>query len=205
MSYINNIIDLEPTYIGFGSSDGSNLLTGSANFIYSEPDGLLKVSDVSGNRYLYTSGSDGFFGLGNIDGTANGNNIFISDANDHAYYDNTAHTGKFGINTNTPDVALTVVGDAKITYPSAINFIKDGANANTTVYISNGVQIGDESGLYSYEGDAMIATYDYTSNKFYYGGTNSVTIDYSGGSGMTLVGINAPTPSVALDGGCEPI
>ena len=99
--------------------------------------------------------------------------------------------GNVGINTSTPAVALDVVGDAYFNFPSAVVFNKSGFDG---VFISADVNVGDEAGLYSSLADQMIATHNPLNNKYYYG-NGTLLVDGQDG----YVGINNPTPSVALD------
>lgn len=111
MSYTEKIPPLlTSTQIAFG--DGSNLLTGSSGLIY-DPAGYF-YAEFGGNRYFSIQPDDDQFGFGDLFNTGTGDKIQVSLNGSIAYYDNTAHTGKFGINTASPTVALDVVGDAKI-------------------------------------------------------------------------------------------
>ena len=52
--------------------------------------------------------------LGDVENVDGGDKLFLSDGG-VAYYDNTAHTGFFGINQSAPTVALDVNGSLKVT------------------------------------------------------------------------------------------
>ena len=54
------------------------------------------------------------FGIGDIEGRANGNSFNVDEGNNLAYYDNAGHNGFFGRNTTSPTVQLDVVGTANI-------------------------------------------------------------------------------------------
>jgi len=52
--------------------------------------------------------------LGDVENVDGGDKLFLSDGG-VAYYDNTAHTGFFGINQSAPTVALDVNGSLNVT------------------------------------------------------------------------------------------
>jgi len=68
----------------------------------------LSIGRVSSANYLYVSNGTSKISIGDEFGNVNGNNILVDDDNSLAYYDNTAHAGFFGINTNAPTGELNV-------------------------------------------------------------------------------------------------
>ncbi len=98
---------LTATYIGYG--DGSNLLTGGADFVYDVSNSIFSVG-FGGSSYLNINQDQRKYSIGDFSVSSNGNLFQVDDDNSLSYYDNTAHTGKFGINTSTPSSALDVVG-----------------------------------------------------------------------------------------------
>jgi hypothetical protein len=72
------------------------------------------------------------YGFGDLSTAHNGGKFFLNDAANKSYYDNTSHTGNFGINTSTPSVSLDVVGDAKIinSDPATVTLHAQSENAS---------------------------------------------------------------------------
>lgn len=71
--------------------------------------------------------------FGNYNASQNGNTFTIDDANALAYYDNTAHTGFFGINKNTPVASLDINGNL------AVN---DGSNQGIGIFSEASTSVG---------------------------------------------------------------
>jgi len=74
--------------------------------------------------------SEGTSKLGDYQDLVNGNVLVVDDINNLTYYDNTAHTAFFGINTAAPTVALHSVGDFNIGTPGSKLL---GASGITTI------------------------------------------------------------------------
>ncbi len=164
---------LTSTYIGYG--DGSNLLTGSVGLRYDISNKYFQVG-FSGNDYLIVN--EGGIQAGDINGNLNGNKLLIDDVNNLAYYDNPVHTGKFGINTSTPSVALDVVGDVNFASASYTNGLFHIDGDGGIVEIGAIGIVGGTSLIIDDSNDAV-----YVDNSFH----------------NILFGINTSTPSVALD------
>lgn len=182
---------LTSTYVGYG--DGSGLLTGSSDFTW---DGSLlnvigNVNTISNSVLFngnvnYTGGmllleDNGTFSIGEL-GNANGNKISIEATNDLAYYDNTAHTGKFGVNTSTPGATVDIVGDR-------LNLAAPGSDGIALIdrFSTDGIRGLTDGGADN------IAVYDAPNGKYYFGSAGVIT------TVGALVGINTSTPTVALD------
>jgi hypothetical protein len=172
---VGTIPSLTSTYVGYG--DGSNLLTGSDQFTYDGTNLALGQDGV--NLTFFARGDNHNVYIGDLDAETNGNQIRLTNTANLAYYDNTAHTGKFGINTNAPDVALTVFGDTKI-YNSTYG---DGF---LSVYPSAGTATIGDGG--SFVNGTQLTIVDGDNKGFF---TNGATTG--------KFGINTSTPSVALD------
>lgn len=127
---------LPATQIAFG--DGSNLLTGNSGLIFN--DGTEFHAEISGIGFR----ANGDVDMGDYNNTNTGDNFKVSPSGGVAYYDNTSHTGKFGINT-VPLVALDVVGDVKTLgyFLAANSAYPDGL---IEIQASGNVVIGDGGG-----------------------------------------------------------
>jgi hypothetical protein len=86
--------------------------------------------------------------LGDWAGAFNGTKILVDDENNLAFFDNTAHTGFFGINITVPTVALDVVGEVKISSLDTDNTAPTTSGATRMV-------ISDDNGLLSFSSDAV--------------------------------------------------
>lgn len=181
--------------IGFG--DGSNLMTGSPNFVWDNSsqtlsdggangieivatDTKLTLTNNSGNPLVIQSpnggGVDIDAGIGggvSIAGLAGITN-FTADATVMSY-DTPSHTGKFGINTTDPLVALDVIGEINLRNAGGDYNISSSGSALTL----HGV---DEIDLIS-------------SSVIVFG--NQLTVDNN--SHSAVIGINKGAPAVALD------
>jgi hypothetical protein len=91
---------------------------------------------VSGSKQFLADGSTGLLSIGDGIVNDNGTALTVDVTNSLAYFDNTAHTGLFGINTSTPTVALDVVG--------AVNL--DAGSATHSIISTGITQIGDIGG-----------------------------------------------------------
>ena len=104
---------LTATEIAYGN--GSNLMTSSPFFTYDTNGGGVFNVGFGGNDYLTLDVPTKLYRFGDVGDANNGNKTVVDEANNLAYYKNIANTGKFGINTSTPSVALDVVGAIKAT------------------------------------------------------------------------------------------
>ena len=158
--------------------------------------GILATADAGGNTKfigLGIAGTESFQlwtgGEYRFNGSANGMQVNFSDAPSTAYYDNTAHTGKFGINTSSPSVALDVVGNSLFNISNKILAIDVNiVDAEIGIY---------EGGL----GGNLIAGKNTTDNTFIYA-NGFFRIDNTLNNCVYLgskFGINTNSPSVALD------
>jgi len=113
------------TYIGGGYNTQNHGHFNETYFKYTNAGSTEDYFVVDASGYIRSSFNGGKilnldvgakqYSIGDIDGIINGNLFTVYDQDNSAYYDNTAHTGKFGINTSSPTVALDVVGDTKLT------------------------------------------------------------------------------------------
>lgn len=88
---------------------------------------------TAGTTTFLLDKTNGLYQIGDIQASVNGNYFTVDDANNKAYYDNTAHTGKFGINTNAPAQPLHVVGIARITGTGSTATTLTGRDTNTDI------------------------------------------------------------------------
>lgn len=166
---IQDIVDLAnpsltATQIAFG--DGSNLMTSSSALIFN--DGTEFHAVISGVGFRSTGQVD----VGDYGAFAFGDNLHIDPSTSLAYYDNTAHTGKFGINTGTPSGELEV--------KSGNNPFLLIDNANTGLF-----RIGDMN--VASAGNNI--TIDNVNNLAYYNNDGS----------FGKFGVNTSTPNFELD------
>ncbi len=130
--------------IAFGS--GSNLMTSSADFVYDVSSELFSVG-FNGNPFLGLDRSSTEYSFGDFLNSNNGNYLRVVDDSNWAYYDNSAHTGKFGINTSSPSVALDVVGNVKLA--SGSTYTEGLINATeSTGLVRLGDGVGEGNGVY---------------------------------------------------------
>ncbi len=117
------------TYIG-GSYNSQNHGHFNENFFtYTNANGSEKYLNINipDNEFSNSLASGGGFGkrllinmtertytLGDVENVDGGDKLFLGDGG-VAYYDNTAHTGFFGINQSAPTVALDVNGSLNVT------------------------------------------------------------------------------------------
>ena len=119
-----------------GTSNTSHQFYGQSGdtnfFLISDSDGeevMKGQGSVGGGNLIYTFGDNA--------GAGNANVLVVDEGNSKAYYDNDAHTGKFGINTSTPTKPLQVTGQIS----SSGGFI-GGATQNTGSYDFPGAIVG---------------------------------------------------------------
>lgn len=189
------------TYTRIAIGDVNNLMTSSVNFTFDDP--TLKIGVVSSNLSLQVG--NGYFATGDIEGNiSNGNKFIVDDGSDWAFFDNTAHTGKFGINTSTPSVALDVVGDVNVkggSYNSLFHTtltdgtwnIGDAAGDVGTPYISG---LASTIELYASSGYTLSGSGATTIASISGTGTRMVTADATGilgTGGIVTSGTYTPT------------
>lgn len=127
---------LTATQIAFG--DGSNLMTSSSDLTWDGSVYFINGKLLAGQSaaIIETDISRGIVKIGDIALAANGNVIWNDDQNSKAYYNNTAHNGKFGINTSSPIVAADIVGDINV----------HGTNGSGLKTLADNTTIGDVFG-----------------------------------------------------------
>ena len=124
-------------------------------------------SDDTGFKTIRASG------LTQIGDVAGGNNLFIvNNPSGLAYYDNTAHDGKFGINRAAPSVALDVLGDINIVdgVGGAAGIGTNGTNQTTILGDWNGNSDGTKITI---NDNVTTITYDASGGHIF---NNSVTL-----------------------------
>jgi len=176
------IPSLTATQIAFG--DGSGVMTSSGDFTYDSTGKAFDISFSTGS-VLRANNITGDFWIGDVANIGNGNALYLQDIASKAYYDNTNHTGKFGINTSTPAEALDVVGGA---------LINGNTNANSIILKTIGnTELGDvDNNTYlTLEGnDNSDKAYLFTQNGFGINTNNPENL-------LHLVGASS-TPSLRL-------
>lgn len=150
----STVPSLTATQIAFG--DGSNLMRSSSSFTFdgtnfvAEANGSIQPQRTGGVFGLVASGSNkimvntttGLVQLGDVDNNSFGDIFTMNEQVSSAYYDNTAHNGKFGINTDTPGFALDMYGQ--------INVLSNNADLGALQYtyadgVSNNIFIFNET------------------------------------------------------------
>lgn len=76
----------------------------------------------------------------------NMNSLYVDDINNKALYDNYNHTGKFGINTNAPDSAFTLVGGMKVSGGARFTGLIQNTTLDTT---TKKIVVADANGVLS--------------------------------------------------------
>lgn len=143
------------TYIG-GAYNSQNHGHFNENFFtYTNANGSEKYLNINipDNEFSNSLASGGGFGkrllinmtertytLGDVENVDGGDKLFLSDGG-VAYYDNTAHTGFFGINQSAPTVALDVNGSLNVTGTARVqssltlgNLSSDPTGSNGMIY-----------------------------------------------------------------------
>jgi hypothetical protein len=130
-----------------GSTGQFRILTTSLDANYSDiatgKTGIFKIDAT--NTHLrfestYVKVEEQLVTIGQLSG-GNLNTFVIDDINSLSYYDNSAHTSKFGINTTTPTSTLDVVGDGNFTgYLQAVSI---GGTASWIVFDDGGATVND--------------------------------------------------------------
>lgn len=194
---------LTATQIAFG--DAGNLMTSSSHFTYNPSTGLVRINDASNNANFYIDYTNYEYWIGDKTSNANGNHLYLFDGSNTIYYDNSSHTGQFGINKNNPSVALDVVGDVL-----TLNSNNVGIKTSTSL-----IRIGDHSGLSNGEyievSDGADITYNTNGNGNHNFLGGSLIVNNLSGTGTRAVlsdssgVLSAPVSDISVKENIQPL
>lgn len=137
----------------------------------------------------------------NITTAQTGTNAFALRVNDDGTYTDTTPflinaSGNVGVGNPAPNAKLDVIGSSSFDGPASFLISSsgvDGVSINSDLY-------GGESGLYSSNGDQLIAAFDPAINKYYYGGDlDNVVVD--GATGNFGIGDASPSALFTVGSG----